>query len=131
MKRCPQCNRVETDEALKFCRLDGATLVGVSSPLDSEAGTIQLASSSAEIATNELANGTAANINRATSPTTVLPAQPSLTTTTTDLRLTTKFRSNKLTIVVIGTLIIAAAAAAVIILYRTGSRRGAINSIAV
>src|ERR1043166_8728844 len=124
MKRCPQCNRVETDEALKFCRLDGATLVGVSSPLDSEAGTIQLASSSAEIATNELANGTAANINRATSPTTVLPAQPSPTTAT-DLRLTTKFRPNKITIVVIGTLIIAAAAAAVIILYRTGSRRGA------
>ena len=26
MKRCPQCNRVETDEALKFCRVDGATL---------------------------------------------------------------------------------------------------------
>ena len=26
MKRCPQCNRVETDEALKFCRIDGATL---------------------------------------------------------------------------------------------------------
>lgn len=27
MKRCPQCNRVETDELLKFCRLDGAPLV--------------------------------------------------------------------------------------------------------
>ena len=27
MKRCPQCNRVETDEALKFCRVDGAVLV--------------------------------------------------------------------------------------------------------
>jgi TolB-like protein/Flp pilus assembly protein TadD len=27
MKRCPQCNRVETDEALKFCRLDGTPLV--------------------------------------------------------------------------------------------------------
>ena len=27
MKRCPQCNRVETDEALKFCRLDGTLLV--------------------------------------------------------------------------------------------------------
>ena len=24
MKRCLQCNRVETDEALKFCRVDGA-----------------------------------------------------------------------------------------------------------
>jgi len=27
MKRCPLCHRVETDEALKFCRVDGVTLV--------------------------------------------------------------------------------------------------------
>lgn len=27
MKRCPKCNRVEADEQLKFCRLDGAPLV--------------------------------------------------------------------------------------------------------
>ncbi len=27
MKRCPQCNRVETDESLKFCRVDGAVLI--------------------------------------------------------------------------------------------------------
>src|SRR5215468_4923952 len=27
MKRCPQCHRVETDETLKFCRIDGAVLV--------------------------------------------------------------------------------------------------------
>lgn len=27
MKRCPQCNRVETDETLVFCRNDGARLV--------------------------------------------------------------------------------------------------------
>ena len=27
MKRCPQCNRVETDETLNFCRADGTPLV--------------------------------------------------------------------------------------------------------
>ena len=27
MKRCPQCHRIETDEALKFCRVDGAVLI--------------------------------------------------------------------------------------------------------
>ena len=27
MKRCPTCNRVETDEALKFCRVDGTVLI--------------------------------------------------------------------------------------------------------
>lgn len=29
MKRCPQCNRIENDDALKFCRVDGATLVAI------------------------------------------------------------------------------------------------------
>jgi adenylate cyclase len=27
MKRCPACNRVEADETLKFCRVDGAALI--------------------------------------------------------------------------------------------------------
>ena len=43
MKRCPQCNRVESDESLKFCRADGVTLVNDSSSIGSEAGTAQSA----------------------------------------------------------------------------------------
>ncbi|HZN01317.1 MAG TPA: hypothetical protein VFB70_18085 [Pyrinomonadaceae bacterium] len=39
MNRCPQCNRVETDEALKFSRVDATTLVNESSSIGSEAGT--------------------------------------------------------------------------------------------
>src|SRR4030095_2512656 len=27
MKRCPQCNRIETDDALAFCRVDGTRLI--------------------------------------------------------------------------------------------------------
>ena len=27
MKRCPQCNRIETDDALAFCRTDGIRLI--------------------------------------------------------------------------------------------------------
>src|SRR5687768_8724434 len=27
MKRCPQCNRIENDTALAFCRVDGAPLI--------------------------------------------------------------------------------------------------------
>jgi len=27
MKRCPQCHRVETDDALVFCRTDGTRLI--------------------------------------------------------------------------------------------------------
>ena len=45
MKRCPTCNHLETDEALKFCRVDGTTLITDSSSINSEAGTAQLGSS--------------------------------------------------------------------------------------
>src|SRR6266567_398139 len=38
MKSCPTCNRVETDETLAFCRLDGARLV----PFDGESATAVL-----------------------------------------------------------------------------------------
>jgi TolB-like protein/Flp pilus assembly protein TadD len=31
MKRCPQCHRIERDNALKFCRIDGATLIAYDS----------------------------------------------------------------------------------------------------
>jgi hypothetical protein len=42
MKRCPQCNRVETDEALKFCRVDGTALFIDSSLFNAEGGTAKL-----------------------------------------------------------------------------------------
>ena len=78
MKRCPTCNRVENDETLKFCRVDGATLVSDSVPFTAEGETAQLGSASAanEIATSILPHATDTNINRATAPTTVLPGQP-------------------------------------------------------
>jgi TolB-like protein/Flp pilus assembly protein TadD len=78
MKRCPQCNRVESDDALAFCRVDGATLVSDSFPFTAEGETAQLGSASAanEIETSILPHSTDANINRATAPTTVLRAQP-------------------------------------------------------
>src|SRR5688572_13157544 len=76
MKRCPQCNRVETDEALKFCRVDGATLLSDSGSVSAEAGTAKFGSApvSGEIETNILPQpSTTPEINRATAPTTVLP----------------------------------------------------------
>ncbi len=131
MKRCPQCNRVETDETLKFCRVDGATLVNDSASIDGEAGTVQLGSfSSSEIETSVLPDWTDANINRTTGPTTALPPQPSPSATN-KLSITAKSRLNKTAIVVIVTTIVAAVSAAVVISYRSGSRRATINSIAV
>ena len=39
MKRCPACNRVETDEALVFCRADGTALVSDASLADESSAT--------------------------------------------------------------------------------------------
>src|SRR5215471_17045566 len=78
MKRCPECHRVETDESLKFCRVDGATLVTESDSGSTDRGTVKFGSAqSSEIETSILPHATEANINRATAPTTVLPSQPS------------------------------------------------------
>src|SRR6185436_16204852 len=78
MKRCPQCKRVETDEALKFCRVDGATLVNDSSSIDQEAGTAKLGEGqvASATATRILPLATEASFNRVTAPTTVLSTQP-------------------------------------------------------
>jgi len=76
MKRCPQCNRLESDEALKFCRVDGATLISDSGAVSGDAGTAKFGSGavSSEIETSVLPHRTDADINRPTAPTTVLPA---------------------------------------------------------
>ena len=57
MKRCPTCNRVEADDALAFCRVDGSPLTEVSS----------------EVETSLLPDAvTDPNYRRPTGPTTVL-----------------------------------------------------------
>jgi TolB-like protein/Tfp pilus assembly protein PilF len=44
MKRCPQCNRVESDSSLAFCRVDGTALIEDS--LKEDSGTIRFNSGS-------------------------------------------------------------------------------------
>jgi TolB-like protein/Flp pilus assembly protein TadD len=77
MKRCPQCNRVETDDALVYCRADGTALTSDSGSISGDAGIANLGSGavSSEIETSILPHTTDASINRPTAPTTVLPAQ--------------------------------------------------------
>ena len=78
MKRCPQCNRLEPDDTLGYCRVDGTALIGGSGPVSAEAGTVKFASApvSREIETSVLPHtSTSPEINRPTAPTTVLPAQ--------------------------------------------------------
>ena len=131
MKRCPQCNRVETDEALKFCRADGTTLVNDSSSFNSEGGTAQLGSSpdASEVHTSILPQNTVANVNRVTAPTTVLPPQP--TPSTTSELSKPKSRRTAIVVAVISIAVVGISAIAVKS-YRSRTTSGAaINSIAV
>jgi TolB-like protein/Flp pilus assembly protein TadD len=130
MKRCPQCNRVETDEALKFCRVDGATLVSDSST-GTEAGTSQLGSpaDASEVHTSILPHNTQSNVNRATAPTTVLPPQLAASTTSEPSK---PKRKTVIIVAVILTAVVAATSAVVVDSYRSRKSSGAaIQSIAV
>ena len=88
MKRCPTCNLVETDDSLRFCRVDGMTLISYSGPIGAtEAGTVRFDAGpiSREIETSILPqNPTTPEINRSTGPTTTLPA-PEVQNTTHEL----------------------------------------------
>src|SRR5215471_14297440 len=131
MKRCPQCYRVESDEALKFCRVDGATLVNHSGAVSADSATVKFGEAeSSEIETSVLPHHTDANINRATAVTTVLPACP-LPVTTNEFRITTKTRLNPKGVAVVGVAIVVVVMAAVVISYRTASSRTTIQSLAV
>jgi TolB-like protein len=94
MKHCPQCNRVESDDALAFCRVDGTALVNDSGAINGEAGTAKFVSAtvSSEIETSVLSHRTDAEINRPTAPTTVLPATATPSTT----RELTKLKGRKI-----------------------------------
>jgi hypothetical protein len=76
MKRCLQCHRIETDDSLAFCRADGTAVISDSSSVAGDAGPAKPRSGavSSEIETSVLPHRTDAAINRATAPTTLLPA---------------------------------------------------------
>ena len=131
MKRCPHCNRVETDDALAFCRVDGMTLVSDSSQLSGEVGTARLGSPSAatEIETSLLPHRTDAVMGRGTAPTNVLPAQPPLATVA---LAKPKHRRTAIAIAIIVAAVVAAAAAAMIVNSYLSTRSNAsIQAVAV
>ena len=119
MKRCPQCNHVEPDNSLAFCRVDGAALIS-----DSDSGTkFDSSPVSSEIATSLLPHSSTAP-DRSTGPTTVLPqTHPGART-----RELTKSKSR----VVIGLALLLAVVVAVGgYFYFTRARNTTIDSIAV
>lgn len=77
MKRCPQCHRIETGDALAYCRVDGTALISDSGSISGDAGAAKFGSGtvSSEIETSLLPHATSAEVNRSTAPTTVLPTQ--------------------------------------------------------
>src|SRR5258705_1788044 len=84
MKRCPQCNRVEADDTLAFCRTDGVALIGHSGSLSGDTQTAKFGSGpvSSEIETSLLPHtSTTPEINRNTGPTTALPVLQAQETT--------------------------------------------------
>ncbi|HEX6729457.1 MAG TPA: tetratricopeptide repeat protein [Pyrinomonadaceae bacterium] len=124
MKRCAQCNRVETDDALVFCRTDGTALVSEPVPVPSEAGTAKFGSAATEIATSILPNATRANVSRSTGPTTVLIPP----TTSTGTRELLKPRN---WIAIAFVLLVAAAISLGGYFYFTSRKQATIQSIAV
>jgi TolB-like protein/Tfp pilus assembly protein PilF len=136
MKRCPQCNRVETDDALVFCRADGTALVSDFASPGGEQGSARIRTSSADIDEIETSilphTSTTPNIDRPTAPTTVLPAQQVPGTKH------ALGKANRRKLIVVTTVVCALGLAAIIIvlvgsvfLYRSRTSTTAINSIAV
>jgi TolB-like protein/Tfp pilus assembly protein PilF len=74
MKRCPKCNRIESDDALAFCRLDGTTLIKYSDTVSAEAGTLKFAAThvATEQKTDVLRHAADDGIIRNTAVTTLL-----------------------------------------------------------
>jgi TolB-like protein/Tfp pilus assembly protein PilF len=128
MKRCPQCSRVETDDALAFCRADGTALISDSGSFSGDAGTAKFGSGpvSTEIETSILPHtSTAPGTNRPTGPTTVLPATQTPGTTR-DLSKPTR---NVLALALVGLLLGVVAVAGYF--YVSRNHKTAIESIAV
>jgi TolB-like protein/Tfp pilus assembly protein PilF len=77
VKRCPQCNRVEADDTLAFCRSDGAALISNTDSFSDDLNTAKFGSGSvsSETETNLLPHtASTPEIIRSTGPATALPA---------------------------------------------------------
>ena len=75
MKRCPQCNRVESEETLTFCRVDGTPLVRESGAVSDSVGTVKFGHvpTAGETETGILPSDEI--LTRPSAPTTVLDAR--------------------------------------------------------
>ena len=129
MKCCPQCNRVESDDALTFCRADGTALISDPDSVRADDGTAKFGSAPAasEVETSVLPQHTTdAGINRSTGSTTVLDRQQAIGRT----RELVRPMRNK-AILFTGVAVFIAAIAGLAYYYNTHKSNTAINSLAV
>ncbi len=134
MKRCPTCNRLETDDAFTFCRADGTPLVRESGSIDDGAGTLKLGSApvTGDAETHTLpqvgaVSPTDETLQRPTAPTTVLDAQR-VSGGTQEL---SKPKSRKGVVIAATALIVVALAASAYLYLSRGKNNTSIESIAV
>jgi TolB-like protein/tetratricopeptide (TPR) repeat protein len=127
MKRCPACKRVEPDDSLAFCRVDGTALITEAGGV-ADVGTAKFNSAPVvnEIETSLLPHRTDADLNRSTAPTTD-PGQP-FSGTTDELR---RSKSSRTVAVVIAATVFIAILAGSVYWYLDREKTRAIESIAV
>lgn len=130
MKRCPACNRVETDDALAFCRADGTPLISDSGSVSADAGTVRFGSSpvASEVETSVLPQrATDAGMSRPTGPTTVLDRQQTISRT----HELSRPKRRKVVLALAASIAVALIASAYLYFYFSRRSDAAIESIAV
>ena len=125
MKRCPKCNRAESDDSLAFCRADGTRLVSDGSFVSEGAGTLRFDPAPVKGETETRILPTGEVLGRPTAPTTALDGrQPSG-----DTQGLSKPKSRRGGVLIVGALVAVALTAASFYSLRKGGT--AIESIAV
>lgn len=127
MKRCPQCNRVEANDTLAFCRVDGTPLMRGSDFVDDGAGTLKFGSAPVAGDPETPIRPTAEARSRRTAPTTVLDPQR----TSDGARETSKTNSRRGVVIVAAGVVAIAVAASAYLYLSSGKGTSAKNSIAV
>lgn len=127
MKRCPKCNRAESDDSLAFCRTDGTPLLSDGSFVSEGAGTLRFDSAPVTGETDARILPTGEGLSRPTAPTTVLGGrQPSG-----DTQESGKPKSLRVTLMAVAAVLAVALAASAYLYLSRGRSAIAKNSIAV
>lgn len=125
MKRCPKCNRAESDDSLAFCRTDGIRLVSDGSFVSEGAGTLRFDSAPITGETETRILPTGEMPGRPTAPTTVIGGRQPYG----DTQGLIKPKPRKAVVLVVAALAVVTVAAAAF--YFTRKDSTAIESVAV